>query len=332
MNKEEKLIYFCIHPESHNFTSEIKSLLFSNLNWFNILYLCRYHEVNNLLYYKLRKMQYLSYIPQNVSEILKSHYENTRIKNMLRCEEISNLIDKLKNINLLLYKGIILSNTVYEDIELREFSDIDVLAKEKDVNYIREIMINDGYKEKKQKNSYLFIKLLRKDVYCFVELHTQIVPERPYKIEMPLIWQRAQKLSFYGRIINYPSKEDMFVILALHIRRHTRRLALKFICDIANIINLYKDKMDWDYIYDLSKKNHIKNTIYFSFYIIKELFCFDLPYEIINRFRPYFLTRKFIHICMNKNNFLNPYIWQGYILRLFLFDNFFDFLLYLYKK
>jgi hypothetical protein len=173
---------------------------------------------------------------------------------------------------------------------------------------------------------------LRDDVYCFIELHTQIVPDRPYKTEIPLIWQRAQKLSFYGTTINYPSKEDMFVILALHIRRHTRRLALKFICDIANIIKLYKDTMDWDYIYSLSKKNYIKNTIYFSLYIIKELFQIDIPYKIISRFQPSFLTRKVIHIYMNKNNFLNPYIWQGYILRLFLFDSFFDVLLYLYKK
>jgi hypothetical protein len=235
------------------------------------------------------------------------------------------------NITIIPFKGAAITDTVYHNPGLRMYADMDILIKEQDLSRIKELLLGSGYLEKRQRYTVVFTKIINKGINSNLEIHTMFVPPRPYKVKIPELWGRTESKIIYSQKIQFLSKEDTFLSLAIHIRRHVRILLLKFVCDIAEFLNLYKETLDWEYIQNTANKNHIKNTVYFCLYISQELLNSTLSDRVVNIFKPGLLRKKLIHICMNKYNFLKPRSWQGYILRLLLFDRAADLFLYIWQ-
>lgn len=331
MTGEEKLILLCSRIDSKPDRQKlVKDLLKNPIDWNGVISLSAYHGVTPLLYTNLARSRSQDYISKEVSQILKNTYLANLSRNISLWKELSQVLRKIEEaqIKVILFKGAILTMTIYRNPALREFADIDILIKEDDLSRIKNILISRSYEEVKQRYTFLFRKPITQDIYSNLELHTMIVPARPYRIQIPKIWQRSQEKIIYGERVCFPSWEDIFLSSALHIRRHARFLPLRFVCDIAELLNLYKDKLDWNYILNLANINHIKNSVYFCLYISQELLNVFVSEGVIKKFIPHPIKRKSIHLCMNKYNFLKPRLWQGYMLRLLLFDRLVDLFIY----
>lgn len=334
ISSEEKLIFLCSRIKVDSDKQEmVRSLLKVSIDWNRLISLARNHGITPLLYHNLSRLQTLNYTPKDSLRALKDSYLANLVRNITLWKELSEVLSLIRQVQMkvLLLRGIILSHTIYCNWALRKFADIDILLKKDDLSKLRIMLLDRGYREVKQRYTFLFTKLINPDIYSCLELHTMLVPARPYKIQIPQMWQRAQEEVVYGQKVNYLSKEDTFLSLALHIRRHSRHLHLRFICDITELLNLYKDTLDWQYIRDLARKNHIKNSIYFCLYISQELLDVSVSEELIDKFNLGLLRKRLIYLCMNKHNFLKPHPWQGYILRFLLFDRLFDILIYLWR-
>jgi len=329
---EERLTFYCLRINGDiDKPAEIITLLKAAINWDKVIGLSRRHGIAPLLYRNLNSPSLLNYIPENIFQILKDTYFTNLYCNAIRWKEFDRILDMAReaNINILPFKGIILSRTIYRDLGIRMFADIDALVKKEDLPGIKGLLLNRGYKVVEEREDICtFIKSLTKEVRSCLEFHTMFVPPRPYIIRIPHLWQRAQEEIIGERKIDCLSKEDTFLSLALHLRRHARTLNLKFIYDIALLVCLDKDSFDWKYIEDLAVKNHIKNCIYFCLYSSNELLGVSVAGEIMKRFTPGIVTKRLMHFCMNKKNFLRPAFWQGYALRILLFDRIVDFFMY----
>lgn len=332
--KEEELIFLCSSVRvGHVKKKRIKGLLEGPINWNTVLDLSIRHGVVALLYNNLNSNLFLNYLPADILKILRDLYQTNLMRNIAFCRELINILDlsRHESVNILPFKGIALAELVYQNPGLRIFQDVDILVREEELARVKAMLLEGGYVQIKQSHNHLFIKRISKDLSFPLEIHTAFVPARPYKIKIPQIWERAQAGSVLGRKIDYLSKEDTFLSQALHLRRHTRALLLKFVCDIAELMDLYKDSLDWRYINNIAEINRIKNSVYFCLYIAREILGLDTLEGIANIYKPHWLIRKCMYLCINKRNFFRPFPGQGYILRILLFDSFLDLLIYILR-
>ncbi|MCM8792016.1 MAG: nucleotidyltransferase family protein [Candidatus Omnitrophica bacterium] len=330
----EEIIFRSLEFDLSSFQrNKLEKLLIRVAQWDKLINLLYFHQIIYLLYYNLSKLQYISYLPAHIINFLKEIYFNNLIRNIMLRDEFIQLNELAKEMGckIVPFKGLALLESIYTDYGLRSFADIDILVEEKDVFKIKNTLLKRGYEEKGQKNNLLFVKKISKDINCIIELHTAFSPPRPYKVYIGKLWERLESKNLSGKTVFFLSKEDTFLSLIFHLRRHTQNLILKFIYDIAIFLFLYGDDLDWQYIFDLAMRNHIKNTVYFSFYISKEFFNVTIPSEIMNRFKPSYITQKFMYLCLNKNNFFKNNFFRRYFLRILLFDSLGDIFLYFYR-
>lgn len=301
--------------------------------WNKILKLSQQQEIAPLLYAKLTKHPQKNIIPSDIFKKMENIYLTNLFRNTVLWNEFTQIIESADEaeVKILPLKGIILSRTTYPNLALREFADIDVLIQGEDLFKIKEILSKRNYEEIKERDAYLFSKPLIPEVKCFLEIHTMLSPPRPNEIKIPKLWQRLRTVVIDKREFNCLSQEDMFFVLALHIRRHTRMIRLKSIYDISQFLKTNQEKLDWQYIRKISRENHLNNSVYLLLYLSRELFDDATPCGVINYFNPGLLKRKLIHLCINKRNFLSVPFWRGCLLRFLLFDSLKDIFIYVIK-
>lgn len=342
---EEKIILLCSRT---NVDSSIQKTLLHILpnyspDWGAIIKTSNQHNILPFLYYNLNKANLLGVIPEDIGTILKNSYYSNVGRNVKLFEELSFILKSINDASLtiILLKGVILAEELYHNPGLRAMTDIDILVKEDELDKIKNILLQSGYREnteevsnnyyKKYLTEFVFTKRLSSNLYFYLEAHTALVPPRPYRIILPCLWEKMQEKTLYGERARFLSWEDTLFSLALHLRRHTRRLSLKFIIDIAELLNSHKDNLDWDYINKMALKNHVITTLYFALYISKELLGTSISVKVIDRFKPCIAKDKLICLCINKDNFLAAKKWRGVILRILLFDRIIDLALYLWR-
>ena len=315
---------------------EIKKLILDHIDWDFVIKTSIPHNILPFLYYNINKLAFQNLIPADIFLNMKNYYYSNLKRNVLIEKEIYPLLKTMnsRDIAIIPFKGFALIQTLYHDPALRIMADIDILIKKQDLEKVRTIFMESGYIEGQghnEPNVNVFLKQSLSNMPIIIEIHDAIVPPRPYRLNLPDLWNRAQEKIAYNEKISCLSQEDTFLSLALHLRRHTRRLILKFIVDMAELLNKEGEKLDWHYIIESAKNNHIVNTVYCSIYLAKELLDASVPIDILNNLKPHFIKNALLHYTINKYNFFNLKTWQGTLLRFMLFDNILDFMSYLWR-
>ena len=88
-------------------------------DWRNLLALAAGQRITPLLWHRLKQKKLETLMPETAAAQLQEAYRRNTLKNLRFNGELLRLLTALKteNIPLILLKGIVLSNTVYENIE-----------------------------------------------------------------------------------------------------------------------------------------------------------------------------------------------------------------------
>ncbi|MDP8259999.1 MAG: nucleotidyltransferase family protein [Candidatus Gygaella obscura] len=335
-----KSLSFNLDPENSKNPIPINN----SINWKKVLNLAKIHYISPLIYNMYKNLGSQSNVPKEVFIILQNYYFSNLKKNLTFKNELVTLITgcKKNNLTIIPFRGFSLICSLYKDPALRIMNDIDILITKDIFQDIKTILLQNGFqqmdsiKEKRDlindDKEILFLKKLPSGINIPIELHSNIAPPRPNQINLPLLYKNAYEEEMYDTKIITLSTEDCFLSLALHLRRHTRRLRLIMIFDIAKLIKNNLNNINWQYIYASAKKNRILNTVYLALYLVQELFKIKIPYSINSKFKPSILTRLIIKTTINKNTFFYINKRNGTLLRFLLFDNLIDFIFYLYRK
>ncbi|MFH0790933.1 MAG: nucleotidyltransferase family protein, partial [Candidatus Omnitrophota bacterium] len=339
---EYKLVLLCARININNsLNQEIKKLLNNPLDWSKIIEISSCQRVTPFLYYNLNKFNLQDILSQPAGLTIKNYYYANLQRNLIIEKEISRVLKEtnLKEISFIPFKGLALLQSLYSlNPGLRIMDDVDILIKKDEFQKVYDILIQSGYRydadtkktHEKYQYEFLFSKTLPSRLNLFIEIHTLLNPPRPYEIKLPHLWQGLKEKTVSGEKMRCLSDEDMFLSLAMHLRRHTRRLNLKFIIDIAELLN-NADKLDWQYIIKSAKDNRVVTAVYFSIYISQELFNMTISPKILDAFCPGATKKSLIRFVLNKHNFFSLKRWQGTALRFLLFDRFIDFFFYLWQ-
>jgi hypothetical protein len=314
LSEEIACIIRCL---SHN----NKAFYFSDsLDWELFKTIARELRIAPILYYAICKQNLQKSIPDDVLQLLESHYYKTLQKNTVLYHHLSQLLIRFnkENITVVGLKGIFLAETVYEDIALRQLSDIDILIKKKDVSKCTEILTAMGFEFDTSFVKSDFITDMRDGKHLpmlvkqgvGVELHTHLIgKDNACTISTQDFWNSTRPGNLSGLPVLHFHPHYLLLHIILHADEHFASAKIHFIgyIDIARIIETYKKEINWNVFTELCDSYSCSNQVFIHLYLAAKYIGIDIPQEIFKKASQYcdsYQEEFFVHHIMCDTSFV----------------------------
>jgi len=281
LSNENRLLLYCAQTKIPEYTlDQVKKLISLPLNWEEVLKSAFSHGIAPLLYHNLKGIQEGHIIPQEVMDRLKKTYDRNMASNMYLYAELRRVLEAFneKGVEVIVLKGAALAETVYGDIALRPFGDLDLIVKKEDLPYAEEVMSTLDYaacgkysQQWYRKNHHHLSPYIHSDKSIIVEIHWSII-SHPFHINIDEWWKRARETKIASCKVLIPSPEDMLLHLCLHLFNHGyNKIGLRGLCDILETLKYYKNQLDWSKFQEEVNDYGIKKLVYSILYLVKKI-------------------------------------------------------------
>ena len=287
MRPEVELLLCCATTSTDTAKTErVRTLLHTDLDWAYLLQTAGRHGVLPLLYRSLRTIS-PDHVPQTILEQLQQHSRSTAARNLFLTNELLNLLKLLEAhaIPALSYKGPLLTASIYGNLVLRDFSDLDILVHEQDYQRAQHLLGTNGYQSVntfEQESTFI-----DGSGRVTVDLHKRMTSrEFPSSLRFKQIWDRRQQTTILSTKVPTLSPEHTLLMLAVQTTKDagTPYLQLARICDIAQLLRAYPD-LDLIEILRQSKELGGERMVLFSLCVANHLLDTPLPQKVLDEVR-----------------------------------------------
>jgi len=252
--------------------------------------------IGPLFYKKLPHLTNSSLFPHTVKTKLQQVYYKTFSRSSILYDHFQKIAETFasQNIPVIVLKGIYLSEWLYQDIGLRQFSDIDLLVKEEDGEKCLKILSNLGYKPSEISLSELVLSKFELIHYpamildgVSVEIHIKLHSENEkYNILVTELWKNAVPTTINGIDVFTLNTYDLLIHLCLHLDKHFKTGHVQFTCfnDITNLLERVSDTLNWTKFTE-SCKLYKCEEIVFKYIIMTNIYMQAfVPTDIIQKY------------------------------------------------
>jgi hypothetical protein len=290
---EQELLICCARTSlEQEKTRQIRSIIQKNIDWSFLIQTALEHGIVYLLYQSLKKTCSDS-VPSDVLNQLRDYSIANTIRNISLTEELFQILKIFEshNIPAIPYKGPVLAASVYGDIALRQYTDLDIIIHEKDVLKVEELLISRGYSPEFRLNGEqgrFFIRLQRdcKFFHNNGKFITEIqwgITQRyfPKIFDAEQLWERLEPVSINGKNTKTFSSEDMILILCLHGYYHCWE-RLVWICDLAEFIRVHQN-MDWKRIMEKAHTGGYERILLLGLLLSNDILDSSIPEDVLQK-------------------------------------------------
>lgn len=271
--------------------ARIGALCQENLDWSYLLQTAGRHGLAPLVHRHLNTICPAvvpeKYLSQLQSSIRRNAQHNLFLNGTL--VEVLNLFQSHR-IKAVPYKGPTLALSVYGNLSLRQFGDLDLLIRPEDVSKAVEVLCSEGYAGQMQltaaqettylKYAYEYGFTTRGG--AFIELHWSLVPRYfAPRYDTGRLWERLQRDSSNPASAPSFSPEDLLLYLCMHGSKH-RWQRLAWIADVAELIGAHK-KLDWEQALREAEETGTRRMLYLGLFLASDLLGAQLPQNILQR-------------------------------------------------
>ena len=252
MTPEFQILLSCArtHPGPAEMGS-ISVAVRGGLDLARLLCLAMEHGVTPLVYRNLRAVCWGD-LPAGFQSELAGHMAANAGRSRFLTAELIRLLQAFESagIRAVPFKGPALAASACGDIGLREFTDLDLLVRQRDLTPIARILLERGYATRETGAHTRSAAFLRNECeYHYsgpggattIEIHwrpAQRLFDFPFALETR--WDRLVETELEGfRILAFPP-EDQLLFLCVHAAKHLWS-DLKWICDVAELIRAFPD-------------------------------------------------------------------------------------------
>jgi len=266
MQVEDKLILSCVKINASLSELEcINDLIPLIQDWDYLIKTIIERGIGPLLYKKLSFLSNSSLIPETVKTKLYQVYYKTFSRSALLYEHFRKIVEEfsLHEIPVIALKGVYLSEWLYQDIGLRQFSDIDLLIKETNGDECLIILSELGYKPSEIGLSKFVLSQLEIVHYpamllesVSVELHIKLhYKKESYNLIVDELWKNSISETINGMKVSVLNRYDLLIHLCLHLDKHFQGGHVQFTCfnDITNLLERYKETLNWNQLIETCK-------------------------------------------------------------------------------
>jgi len=255
--------------------------------WEALLRLADEHGTSSLLYQNLSGLG--DAVPAPVLESLRHRYERNVHKSLFLARELTRILDCLDAlaIEVIPYKGVVLSEVYYGDIARRQAGDMDLFVRKPDVARIRSAVRELGYTERvpiPQDAEDDFIASGYERSFDssagrgLLEIQWALQP-RFYAVdfEMNGLFARAVIVKVGDRGVKTASPEDLLLVLSVHAAKHVWG-RLIWLCDIAQILK--RETLNWDRVQSRARGLGIERILRVTLLLANRLLGMKIPEAI----------------------------------------------------
>jgi hypothetical protein len=281
----------------------IRGLLKENINWDKLIEMAQHHRVVPLLYSHLSRIC-LDLVPKAIMTKLRADFLTQTRRGLLLSGELIKLLNLFaaENISVLPFKGPVLAASVYSNLSLRQFSDLDILVHPQDVEKAKNLFLSQGYSMKierievtpEQKATFVrsqsIYKLVREDAYPFihpeydliVELHWGILPNYfSFPIDSEKLWQDLAPVTIVGETVPNLSPENTLLMLAGHGTKDCWT-NLARVCDVAELIRSHP-QLNWHKLLEEASIKGGQRMLFLALTLAQTLLGTALPDEVCQK-------------------------------------------------
>ena len=269
---------------------QIQNLVAQPLDWAYLLSEAVENSISPLL-----ERQLCAVVPKAVPPEYLAQLKTTSRANTVRClymvAELNRILDLFEShgIPAIPYKGPVLAQQAYGDITLREFEDLDIILRQRDLPRAHEILLGMGYHAKFPwilspgaaaslvPGEYNYRAIERR---IMVELHTELTLRHfPVVPCLDDFSQRLAPVRLCGRDVRTFRAEDALPILCIHGSKDFWE-RISWVADISELIQKHP-QLDWDAVRQCAESLRAQRMLYLGLKLAERLLGAPVPREIL---------------------------------------------------
>jgi len=289
--REFQLLLYC--ARSRPDAQSIRELVTQDVNWQALMQLARQHYVRPLLFQSLKTVCWDA-VPEAIKlELEQFNWTNVQ-KNLVFAGELLRFfrLFQQNHIPMATFKGPILAVSVYGDIALREFSDLDILIKETDLRKAEGILTACGYRADFPDEDYrsAFVSYLGQ--YAFRQSKTGIAIDLHWRLSsksmmFPItsteVWPRLREVPIGSRTVPTLAHDDLALYLAAHGTKEGWR-SLGWVCDFAEVLRNCHD-VNWAAILERAQRSCSSRMLLLAVFLASTLLEAPAPAHLVDKAR-----------------------------------------------
>ena len=286
MRPELALILGCGNPQPDaSAIARTQELARQPLDWEEVARLARRHGLLPLLCRNLPLNGVTP--PPEVAARLRPMLQGNALQATRLTWELREMLRDLaaQGLNVLAYKGPLLAQMLYGDTALRQYNDLDLLARRADVPAVARLLQKRGYDNLHNfspKQEQLFLTkdceytFLHREQRFNLDLHWDFAPRFfALRLDVEDFWRRAQSISLEDDYCLTLSPEDTLLIMSVNAAKDFwSRLLL--VCDMAQLIR-QTPALDWPALWPRAVAARAQRMLGLSLWLARELLGLALP-------------------------------------------------------
>ncbi len=213
---------------------------------------------------------------------MKSIYMNIVKQNMLMTSELIKVLKLLEenDIEAIPFKGPILSELAYGDVISRQYVDLDILIKEKDLEKVYDLLVCNNFNSMVKKefiNNKLFLEknsditFVNENNGINIEIHWKLFRTKfSSKLNNENFFDGKHKIKINNDDINVFNAEILLVYLCMHGSKHKWE-RIEWISDIDKLLSK-EQNINWKVVLEIAKSSSCLKMLYLGLYISYLLF------------------------------------------------------------
>lgn len=292
---EKELLICCARTRMTPAIAErIRDLVAQPLDRDCLLNAAAEHSVGPLLDRHLRSVV-PDAVPQEEMERLKTATRANTVRSLFLTAELHKVLDlfQSKGIVSIPYKGPVLAEQAYGDLTLRDFDDLDIILRQRDVPKAHEVMQGLGYAARfpwilsagatasRVPGEYNYRNDERR---AMVELHTELTLRHfPVVPNLDEFAKRLVTVKVGGRGVKTFAPEDLLPVLCIHGSKDFWE-RISWVADISELVQ--KDaEFDWDKTLNTAESLRAGRMLHLGLALAWDVLDAPLPAEIRKRVR-----------------------------------------------
>jgi Uncharacterised nucleotidyltransferase len=257
------------------------------VDWERLVELSQYHGLVPLVFRRLSVEMDTGRSP-GLESLRQQDQANTH-RTLWLTLELLNIHRHLqaRGLEVLPYKGPVLADTLYGNVALRQFSDLDLLVRSDDLPTIKTALAELGYQPGVRLAQAAERDYLKSGYeYTFdgergrnlLEIKWQILP-RFYAIGFDVndFFKRAATATLNGQRLRTLCDQDLMLVLCVHAAKHAWK-QISWLCDIVQLAR--SRGLDWAALYAEARRLGIARIVTVTFLLAHKLLGAALPPQL----------------------------------------------------
>lgn len=277
------------HPSE--IRERVRALADNGLNWDRLYELAWRHRLSPLIYRSLERCRIS--IPPNIRKDLDGDRTDVVLQSLAYTQELLRIHSAFlaEKIEYVVLKGPVLGVTLYQDLGLRPFGDLDILVRLENILRAKELLVGLGYRpdppmSPKREQAYISsqsaYEFFQDEKGFKAELHTALVHRRfEFHHDIDQIWSRTSRATVGNVEVGVLGTEDLLLFLCVHGAKHAWR-QLIWLCDVAELIGS-QPMIDWTRLIAEAEQKNCARMLYLGLYLAREWLGTSLPAYVEDR-------------------------------------------------